>query len=398
MKKEYQLLTRLQHLGTAPLDENHPSAPVPLPAMRTSTVRFNSLKDLEKANGLKAQGQRVVSYGRMGMDTHHELEKVFCALEGADRAFLASSGVGAICMTLFSLLSQGDHFVATDNVYGPVREVSEIVLSRMGITVDFCPGNDLAALEAAIKPETKVLYTESPGSLLMETLDLPALAKLAKKHNLILVVDNTWGSGWIYKPLQMGADITIIAGTKYIGGHSDLMMGAVMVKGKELSQQIMNNQYAMGYSISADDAWLALRGVRTLAIRLKQHTENALKVCDFFAQLGITKQIYFPAYAGDKRHALWQRDATGGNGLMSVELKISNEQARTFVDALDLFSIGFSWGGYESLVQLVWTSALKQHSYWQEDDTQVLRLHIGLEDVNDLIADLSQALQKAGVI
>lgn len=399
MKKTSSLVTRLQHLGTMPCDEASPVAAVATPPVRTSTVRFHSLDELDHTESLRMQGERAMSYGRMGLDTHADLEEIFVALENGDHCFLASSGVGAISMTLLSLLSQGDHMVCTDNVYGPVRQLDSTVLQRMGISTSYTGGHDYEAIEAAITPSTKILYAESPGSLLMEMLDFPALAEIAKKHNLTFVVDNTWGSGLIYTPLDLGADISIIAGTKYVGGHSDLMLGAVVVKGEELINRINATQYALGYSISADDAWLAIRGVRTMPIRMKQHAESALKVCDYFASLDEVVTIYYPAFSGDKHHDLWRRDCKGSNGLMSIELKGSREQTRAFVDALEIFFIGYSWGGFESLVQWVRPAGLVTHSYASDElrsgETQLIRLHIGLEDVDDLIADLQQAHEVA---
>lgn len=399
MSGDSRLVTRLQHLGTMPCDEAHPVAAVATPSVRTSTVRFNSLAALDATEGRRMQGERAMSYGRMGLDTHAALEQVFCELEAGERCYLASSGVGAISMALLALLSQGDHMLCTDNVYGPVRSLDSTVLQRMGIRCDYVSGHDFAALEAALRPETKVLYAESPGSLLLEMLDLRALADFAKKHNLVFVVDNTWGSGLSYQPLSLGADVSIVSGTKYVGGHSDLMLGAVVVKGADLIQCIDKNQYALGYSVSADDAWLALRGVRTLALRMEQQATSALAVCEFLAGLEAVSAIYHPAYQGDPYHELWQRDCHGSNGLLSVALRGSREQTRAFVDALQLFYIGYSWGGYESLVQWVRPEALQVHSYASEElksaETYLIRLHIGLEDVNDVIADLKQAYERA---
>ena len=399
MKKPSSIVTRLQHLGTMPCNEEHGGTPVATPSIRTSTVRFHSLEQLEQTESRRAQGERVMSYGRMGLQTHADLECVFTELENGDRCFLASSGVGAISMALLSLLSQGDHMVSTDNVYGPVRTLDQTILQRMGISTTYVSGHDYEAIEAAITPKTKMLYAESPGSLLLEMLDFRVLADIAKKHDLIFVVDNTWGSGLIYTPLDLGADVSVIAGTKYVGGHSDLMLGAVVVKGEELGNRIDKNQYALGYSVSADDAWLAIRGVRTLPIRMQQHAESALKVCDFLAGLEATQAIYHPAYHGDKYHDLWQRDCKGSNGLLSVELKGSLEQARAFVNALEIFYIGYSWGGFESLVQWVRPEYLHNHSYTSKairnGESQVVRLHVGLESADDLIADLQQAYDNA---
>ena len=387
--------TLLQHTGVAGFDPQTGCAPVALPSIRTSTVRFESLQALERAQMAKARGERVVTYGRVGMQTHAALEQVFCELEGASRAFLASSGLAAITLALFALLDSGSHMLAADCVYGPVRHLDKTVLRRMGIQVDYARATP-EALAPLLRPETRVLYVESPGSLLFEMLDLPALAKFAHQHGLLLVTDNTWGSGYIYRPLDLGADVSVVAGTKYVGGHSDLMLGAVMARQPEVVQRLNETHYAMGYSISADDAWLALRGVRTLPIRMREHAEHALRVCDFLHTRPEVARLYHPALPEDAGHALWQRDCSGSNGMMAVELKLDVDAARRFVDALQLFGIGFSWGGFESLVQLVDTGTLAQHGYWQRNGNALVRLHIGLESPDDLIADLAQALDAAG--
>lgn len=386
--------TMLQHTGIAEFDPATHAAPVALPSVRTSTVRFAHLAALDQAIANKAKGERAVTYGRAGMDTHAALEQVFCALEGAQRSFLAPSGLSAITLTLMALLNAGEHVIVADCAYGPVRYLDKKVLKRLGIEVTYCRAT-VDALASEVKSNTRMLYIESPGSLLFEMLDIPALAAFSKQHGLVLATDNTWGSGYIYRPLELGADVSVVAGTKYVGGHSDLMLGAVMVNDPDLITRINDTHYAMGYSISADDAWLALRGVRTLPVRMRQHTENALQVCTFFANRPEVERIYHPALPSDPGHALWQRDCYGSNGMLSVELKLHEAQARTFVDALTLFSIGFSWGGFESLVQLVDHGALRVHGYWSGNENAIVRLHIGLESPQDLIADLTQALDVA---
>lgn len=391
----HSLLTKLSHLGTAVCDEEHPRAPVALPSIRTSTVRFNTLADLADTYRRQAAGERIVGYGRMGMDTHAAFEQIMCELEGGQRAFLAPSGLNAIAMALLSLLSAGDHMLVADCVYGPVRQIDSTVLSRMNISSTYCSMRNPAEIEQYIQANTKLIYVESPGSLLFEMLDMPAIAAIAKKHNLLLVTDNTWGSGIAYRPLELGADISVVAVTKYVGGHSDLLMGAVVAKDKEVIKRLDTNQYALGFSTSADDAWLAIRGVRTIDVRMKRHAENALKVCEFLDQQPETLQIYHPAFAKDSNHHLWQRDALGSNGMLSVALNFSKEQARVFVEALEIFSIGYSWGGYESLVDLVDTDFLKNHAYWNQDYPCLIRMHIGLENVEDIIADYQQAFAKA---
>jgi cystathionine beta-lyase len=393
-KHAHHLDTALQHTGIAPFDPQTGAAPVALPSMRTSTVRFRDLTALDAATARKAAGERGVTYGRIGMDTHAALEQAFCELEGAGRAFLASSGLGAITLAFLGLVDSGQHVLVADCAYGPVRYLDKTVLTRMGIDCTFCRAEP-EALKAALQPTTRMLYVESPGSLLFEMLDLPALAEFAHDHGLIQATDNTWGSGYIYRPLALGADVSIVAGTKYVGGHSDLMLGAVMASDPAVIRRLNDAHYAMGYSVSADDAWLALRGVRTLPLRMRQSADNALRICEFLAARPEVARIYHPAWPEDPGHALWQRDCTGSNGMLSVELRLSEAASRRFVEALTLFGIGFSWGGFESLVQLVDHNALKPHGYWTPSDNAVVRLHIGLESPDDLIADLARAFDKA---
>ena len=389
----HHLDTRLLHIGTGEFDPETGTAPVALPSIRTSTVRFSNLQALERAQRRKANGERAVTYGRSGMETHRALEDVFMALEGGNYAVLAPSGAAAIHLAFMSVLQTGDHVLVADCVYGPVRHLEKAYLSKLGISVTYFSGrnDDIAAL---IRPETKMIYVESPGSLLFEMLDMQAIANVAQDHGLILATDNTWGSGYIYRPLALGAHMSVIAGTKYVAGHSDVMLGAVVVNDDRLAKLIQNTQYAIGNAISADDAWLALRGVRTMSVRMAQHSINALKVCEYLDGRPEVARIFHPAWHKDPGHALWQRDCTGSNGMLAVELKCSPDAAKTFVDALTLFGIGFSWGGFESLVQWVDPASLAPHTYWQHNPHALIRLHIGLESVDDLTNDLGQALAR----
>ncbi|WP_343737747.1 cystathionine beta-lyase [Achromobacter sp.] len=388
--------TVLQHAGTAPFNPETGTAPVPLPPMRASTVRFANIAALENAQRSKAAGGRASTYGRMGMDTHAALEEVFTQLEGGTHCYLASSGLSAMTMVMMALCSAGDHALISDSVYGPMRELDDAVLKRMNIEITyFAAGEDVDAL---VRPNTKLLYVESPGSLLFEMLDMGAMAAIAQRHGLVLATDNTWGSGYIYRPLTLGAQVSVIAGTKYVGGHSDLMLGAVVTNDEGIARKLNRTQYAMGYSISADDAWLALRGVRTMPIRMAQHARHAMQVCEFLDSRPETVRLFHPAWPKDPGHELWKRDCTGSNGMLSAELALSPAAARRFVDALTLFGIGFSWGGYESLVQLVSPKDLSKHGYWGEGENPVVRLHIGLESPEDIIADLTQAFEQAASI
>ncbi len=392
--------TLLQHTGQAPLDPATGSGPVAMPSMRTSTVRFADMDALDRAQAAKARGERVPTYGRVGLQTHESLETLLCRLEGGSRAFLAPSGMAAISMALMALVGQGDHVLAADCVYGPVRFLHKTVLSRMGVGMDFVRPT-VAALQAALRPETRVLYLESPGSLLMEMLDLPELARWAHDRGLVVVADNTWGSGYIYQPLALGADVSVVAVTKYVGGHSDLMLGAAVARDETLNRRLGDTHYALGSTVSADDAWLALRGARTLGLRMRQSAEHALEVCRWLAARPEVSRLFHPAWPDDPGHMLWRRDALGSNGMLSVAVDLDRAGARRLIDALRLFGIGYSWGGYESLITQVESGALDTHGYWDEHADarmragSVLRLHIGLEDPRDLITDLDQAFVHA---
>lgn len=384
--------THLLHIDSAPFDPATGSAPVSLPSVRTSTVRFKDLAALEQTLAKRARGERATTYGIGGLETHRALEEVFNVLEAGSYCVLSSSGLASIHLAFMSVLKAGDHVLVSDNVYGPVRNLNETLLKRLNIECTFfsAADDDLASL---IRPNTRMLYLESPGSLLMEMLDLPALTAKAKATNpdIVVATDNTWGT-YIYQPLELGADISIIAGTKYVNGHSDVLIGAVVTNRDDLAQQIHQMQYALGNSVSADDVWLSLRGAKTMAVRLREHASQAKAVSQFLASHPKVSRIYDPAWPDDPGHAIWQRDCTGANGLLSMSLHCTPGQAKAFVDRLTLFGIGFSWGGFESLVQWVSPEVLKNHRYWHEHGKALIRLHIGLESVDDLIADLDQAL------
>lgn len=386
------LNTRLLHAGTPDFDANTHTAPVGVPVTRTSTVRFRNTAAYGEVHQRRGAGERIASYGRQGGATHHALEDAVNALEGGNRTFLVPSGLAGISLAFLALLSPGDHALVTDSVYTPVRRLQHNVLQRLGIELSyFSPSRD--KLEDHLRPNTRLVYLESPGSLLMEVLDLPALAAKARAHGAVVVADNTWATGYLYQPLALGAQVSVLAGTKYISGHSDLLLGTVTTNDDAVARRLAAYNDSTGLTISADDASLALRGVRTLPIRLAQHARHALEVAQFLEQHPAVARVYYPALPSDPGHALWQRDFSGANGLLAIELAHHDRAAALrFVDELALFGIGASWGGYESLVQPVDPARLAEHSYWQGGDHPVVRLHIGLETPADLIADLDRAL------
>lgn len=387
-------LTAVLHTGTPALQQG--TAPVNVPVVRTSTVRFANCAALHEHHHRRSSGERVASYGRHGMDTHRALEDAVTALEGGHQAFLTPSGLSAITLVLLALLSPGDHALVADSVYSPVRRVDTTLLQRLGITLEYFSASqdDLAQ---KIRPNTKLLYLESPSSLLYEVLDLPALAAVARQHGIPVATDNTWSGGWFYQPLKLGANISIQAATKYIAGHSDVMQGIVVVDSAQLAHKVATTYEALGLTVSADDAYLALRGLRTLPVRLAQHQRNATAVAQWLQTQPQVSHVFYPALPSDPGHALWQRDFSGASGLVSFAFHdhIAPSAAEAFVDALHWFALGASWGGYESLVLLCAAERLREHSIWQGHQT-VVRLHIGLEDPRDLMADLAQALRATG--
>lgn len=391
-----QLDTQLLHTGSPEFDPDTGVAPVNVPTVRTSTVRFASTQAFQEVVRRKRQGERIPSYGRQGMATHYALEDAINLLEDGKHCFLAPSGVAAISLVFLALLEPGDHVLVPDSVYGPVRKLHESVLQRLGIEVEYYPPQPGAA-EQRLRNDTRLLYVESPGSLLFEMQDLPALAKAAHERGVVVAADNTWGSGYLYRPLSLGVDISIVSATKYIAGHSDVLMGAVSVRNDELARRIHDTHYALGQTVGADDASLTLRGVRTMPVRLAQHERNLKALLPFLAEHRGVERLWCPAWQQDPGHALWQRDCRGANGLLSITLATdSMAAAERFVNALELFSIGFSWGGYESLVQLLAPEDLAGHSVFTQR-RPVVRLHIGLEDPNDLMMDLQQAFAAAGI-
>ncbi|MCW5259528.1 cystathionine beta-lyase [Verminephrobacter eiseniae] len=385
--------TRLAHCGRPAL--NAASGPVNTPVVRTSTVRFQSIAAMQAQVGKRASGQPVSTYGRHGMDTQRALEQALCELEGGTRAWLTPSGLAAISLSLLALTAPGDHVLVTDSVYQPVRKLDAGHLARMGVQVGyFDPSTQ--PIEDCLQPHTRVVYVETPGSLLFEMIDLAPIVAICNARGISVVADNTWASGYWFNPLALGADISLLAGTKYIGGHSDLMQGVIVTQGAAHAAQLTKTYDALGLAVSPDEAYLALRGLRTLAVRMQQHQHNALAVAQWLAAHPKVERVYCPALATDPGNALWRRDFRGANGLLSVQFRDCSE-ARLFAiaDALALFDIGASWGGYESLVLPATCEKLSAHRSWH-GAAGVLRLHVGLENCADLIADLEQAI--AGVL
>lgn len=377
--------------GTA----EHPGAVVNPPVYRASTHLYPDMAALRSA---PANEDGKFYYGRRGAPTQWALADALTALEpGAEGTVLYPSGVAAIMGALLTALRPGDVLLMIDNAYEPSRAMGRGLLKDFGVETRWFDPADPAAFEAAICTRTKAVLLENPGSLTIEVCDVPALSAIAKAHGLTVVLDNTWASPLGFPALERGADITIMSLTKHVGGHSDVMMGSASA-GPEWHRKLRLRAQGLGNVVSPDDAALMLRGLRTMGLRLAQETASALAIAEWLGARSEIARVLCPMLPGSPGHALWQRDFTGGCGLFSFVLKGGTSAARdALIDALALFGIGFSWGGFESLATPVDPAPIRTASPWplpglDEGDRFGVRLSIGLEDTADLIADLEQAL------
>ncbi len=387
MRKE----TLLASLGCNP--EDHRGV-VNTPVYRGSTILFPNLAAFEAADNGTATDP---IYGRYGTRTTTELEEALAALEGADHAIITSSGLAAIVVALSAFLKSGDHLLMVDNTYGATRRYCDNELKRFGVeTTYYDPALSAAGLEALIKSNTKIIFVESPGSLTMEMQDIPAIAKVAKAKGILLMGDNTWGAHIYYDAFALGMDVSITSCTKYVSGHSDLVMGCITSK-KAHYKALLNSYKNTGACASPDSAYLAHRGLRTMAVRLKQHQENALIVAAWLKARPEVREVLYPALPGAPGHDIWKRDFTGACGLFAVVLKekAPHDKLASMLDGLHHFGMGYSWGGYESLITPVNLKHVRTVSKFAYEGT-ILRLHIGLEHTDDLIADLEQGFKRLG--
>src|SRR5215210_4523315 len=330
-------------------------------------------------------------YGRRGTPTSEALENAVRELEGPACAGVAllPSGLAAISSALLSVLKAGDNLLMTDNVYGPVRKFCDTVLSRLGISTTYYDPLIGGGISELMQPNTRAVFTESPGSLSFEMQDIPAIAAAAHVKDAVVLMDNTWAGPLFFSALEKGVDISILSGTKYIGGHSDLMLGVASANAATCPH-LKDTVYTLGLCVGPDDINLGLRGLRTMGVRLAQHQQAALAVAHWFEQRPEISRVLHPALGSHPEHAVWKRDFTGACGLFSIVLKPVPQQAvNAFLNALTLFGMGASWGGYESLVIPFDCTDLRTGSA-SAPEGPTIRFHIGLEDVSDLIADLER--------
>ncbi|WP_116800082.1 cystathionine beta-lyase [Pseudomonas syringae] len=358
-----------------------PGIAVNPPVVRLSTVLFDSLESLRQAEIRTTGPERSLTYGANGNLTAFALQDLISELEGAHGTCLYPTGLAAVAQMFQSFLRPGDHVLITESVYGPVRRLAKTMLTAFDIQFDFYAA-DGSNVESLLKANTRMIYAEVPGSLTFDMCDLPALSQLCKARNLLLAVDNSWGSGVLYKPLELGADISLMALTKYVAGHSDVMMGSVSTTEAHWhTLKTMNT--AVGNTVSPDDAYLVLRGARSLAARMAMHERHALQIAQWLQAQPQVARVLYPALPDDPGHAIWKRDFHGCNGLLSFEFNTADRQVLDrFTGALKLFGIGYSWGGFESLI-----TEVEQHGP-ERGAGPMLRLQVGLESPEDLIADL----------
>jgi cystathionine beta-lyase len=379
--------TILTHAGNDPA-ANH--GIVNPPVYHASTVLFPTVAALESA-GHSFDGTR---YGRIGTPTTRALEQAVAALEGGYRAVSAPSGLGAITTTLLALVRTGDHVLVTDSVYGPTRLFCADMLTRLGVETEFYDPLIGAGIAGLMRPNTRIVFVESPGSLTFEIQDVPAIASAAKAVGALVLMDNTWATPLYFRPFDHGVDVSIHAATKYMVGHSDTMLGMIVCRDRETWDPIKKSAVQLGTCAGPDDVYLGLRGLRTMSVRLGRHQETALTLARWLQQRPEVERVLHPALPDDPGHALWRRDFTGASGLFAMILKPCSRSAMAaFLDHMELFGMGYSWGGYESLILPAHPENIRTATRWSAPGP-LIRLHAGLEDVNDLIADLDRGFQR----
>lgn len=363
---------------------------VNMPVCRVSTILFKNFADFEAAERGEYPG---ITYGRYGNPTQTALQEALAALEGADHSIIFQSGMAAIVTSILAFIKSGDHILMADAVYGPARRFCDQELKKFNVEVTYYPPDIGAGIDALIKPNTRLVYLESPGSLTFEMQDIEAIAAAAKKRGCITISDSTWATPLHFRALAHGVDVSMHSLTKYISGHSDFVMGALSCK-KEHYKTLLYTSRNMGACPGADDCYLALRGLRTMSLRLKRHQESGLHVAAWLKKRPEVVDVLYPALPGAPGHALWKKYFSGACGLFSVQLKPApHENIRAFFDGLELFGMGYSWGGFESLATLCSLGKSRTAARWPHEGPLV-RLHIGLEHPDDLIADLEQGLAR----
>jgi len=388
--------TRLIH---ASRDTNEQGWMVNTPIYQTSTIVFPTFADLQEVEKTYSDPELIkpyeLKYGRYGTQTNFALEKAIAEIENGYSSFTTSSGASAINTALIAFLKQGDHMLLVDSTYIPTRGFADIFLKKLGVETTYYDPRIGLDIEDLIQENTKVIFMESPGSLSFEVQDIPAICEVAKKHDIVTIVDNTWSSGIYFKPLDHGADISVCALTKYINGHSDVMMGVITSKERHFGVISEAFKY-MAVTASPHSAYLVQRGLRTAKIRMDHAYKSALELAKWLESRPEVQKVLYPALESHQDHELWKKLHTGAASIFSIVLdkKYDDSAIANMVDNLDYYGMGYSWGGYESLILPVDAAGVRSVTKWEYGDNTMIRLSIGLEDIADLKDDLEAGLER----
>lgn len=392
--QQHNLSTTFVHAGRKKRFSQGSVNPV---LQRASSLVFDSIEDKKYATQHRAKGE--LFYGRRGTLTHFALQDLMCEMEGSAGCYLYPCGAAAVTNSILSFVKSGDHVLMSGAAYEPTQDFCNIVLKKMQIdTTYYDPliGADIATL---IQPNTKVLFLEAPSSITMEIPDIPTIVKAARavNPNIVIMIDNTWAAGVLFKALEYDIDISIQAGTKYLVGHSDIMIGTA-VANAQTWDQLREHSYLMGQMVDADSAYTTARGIRTLGVRLKQHQESSIKVAKWLSEQPEVKTVYHPALPSCPGHEFFLRDFSGSSGLFSFELtkRLTSEQVSNFMDHFQLFTMAYSWGGFESLILCNQPEEIAhiRPNIKRNLTGSLIRVHIGFEDVDELIADLKAGFER----
>lgn len=379
-------------LVTAGRDKKYTGSAVNPSLVRASTIVFDTVEDMAQAGKQKDDGAEF--YGRRGTSTTFAFTEAMCELENAAGCYVYPCGTSAITASLMSFLSAGDHLLMVDSVYEPTREFCGGTLARYGVEVTFYDPLLGAEIDTLVQANTKVIFMESPGSLTMEAQDVPAIVDVAKTKGIVTMIDNTYATPVHFKPLDVGVDISIHSATKYLNGHSDVMLGVASANQKHW-RQLQARSYELGLCASVDDIYTTLRGIRTLGVRLREHDRNAMTVARWLEQRDEVDHLRHPAFATCPGHDIFMRDFSGGNGLFSFVLKQNNQKAvNAMLDGMRHFKMGFSWGGFESLILAANDFSERRSATNWDESRALIRLHIGLENPQDLIDDLQDGFDR----
>jgi len=381
--------TQLTHLGRKAVNE---PKTITVPLHRASTVLFDSLAEMDATQAAWNADEQVTTYGVFNMPQELALANAVADIEGGYRAATFPSGLAAVAGALLACVKAGDHVLMTDSGYAPGRLFAADFLSRFNVTIEFYDPLIGAGIEALMKPNTTAVYTESPGSHTFEVQDIPAIAKVAHAHGALVIMDNAWATGYFFNAFAHGVDLVVQPATKYYAAHADVVIGLVVAT-KDTWPLLKDAAISLGQRASPDDCFLALRGMRTMGVRMKQHETATLAVTQWLAARPEVQRVLYPALPGDPGYALWQRDFSGASGLFSIELKpCSTRQLAAMLDDYAHFGLGYSWGGFESLVAPAHIGNARTVQPWRGGP--LVRYHIGLEDVDDLIRDLETGFSR----